>query len=101
MALGRACGLDLTTMLDVINVSSGRNTATSDKFPNRVLTETYDTGFFTRLMAKDVRLFNSVAEEVGTRHQVMQAMAATWDQCESEGPDSDFSEIWKFTIGEL
>ena len=53
-------------MLDVLNVSTGRNSATDDKFPNRVLTGTYDTGFHTRLMAKDVRLFNSVAAEVGT-----------------------------------
>lgn len=100
MALGRAYGLDLTTMIDVINVSSGRNTATSDKFPNRVLTGTYDTGFLTRLMAKDVRLFNSVAEQVGTRHQVMLAMAATWDEFERQMPDSDFSEIWRFAGGE-
>lgn len=100
MSLGRAYGLDLSTMLDVINVSSGRNTATSDKFPNRVLTGTYDTGFYTRLMAKDVRLFNSVAEQVDTRHDVMRAMAATWDEFERQMPDSDFSEIWKFTSGE-
>ena len=100
MSLGRAYGLDLSTMLDVINVSSGRNTATSDKFPNRVITGTYDTGFFTRLMAKDVRLFNSVAEQVGTRNDVMLAMAATWDAFERQMPDSDFSEIWKFTSGE-
>jgi 3-hydroxyisobutyrate dehydrogenase len=101
MSLGRAYGLDLTTMLDVINVSSGRNTATSDKFPNRVLTGTYDTGFFTRLMAKDVRLFNSVAEQVGTRNDVMLALAATWDEFERQMPDSDFSEIWRFTSGEV
>lgn len=100
MALGRAYGLDLPTMLDVINVSSGRNTATSDKFPNRVITGTYDTGFFTRLMAKDVRLFNSVAEQVGTRNAVMQAMAATWDEFDETMPDSDFSEIWKFVTGD-
>jgi 3-hydroxyisobutyrate dehydrogenase len=100
MALGRAYGLDLPTMLDVINVSSGRNTATSDKFPNRVLTGTYDTGFFTRLMAKDVRLFNTVADQVGTRNEVMQAMAATWDEFDETMPGSDFSEIWKFVTGE-
>lgn len=99
MALGRAYGLDLTTMLDVINVSSGRNTATSDKFPNRVLTGTYDTGFFTRLMAKDVRLFNSVADQVGTRHDLIGSLAATWDRFDREMPGSDFSEIWKFVAG--
>jgi 3-hydroxyisobutyrate dehydrogenase-like beta-hydroxyacid dehydrogenase len=99
LALGQACGLDLATMLDVINVSTGRNSATYDKFPNRVLTGTYDTGFFTRLMAKDVRLFNAVAAEVGTSHSVMDAIAATWDACDAAMPGSDFSEIWKHVAG--
>jgi 3-hydroxyisobutyrate dehydrogenase-like beta-hydroxyacid dehydrogenase len=95
-ALGRAYGLDLETMLDVVNVSTGRNSATSDKFPNRVLTGTYDTGFHTRLMAKDVRLFNSVAGEVGTLHEVSQAVGEVWNACEDAMPASDFSEIWKY-----
>ena len=96
LALGRAHGLDLSTMLDVVNVSTGRNSATADKFPNRVLTGTYDTGFHTRLMAKDVRLFNDVAATVGTSHQVSDAVGALWNACETALPASDFSEIWKF-----
>jgi 3-hydroxyisobutyrate dehydrogenase len=95
-ALGQAYGLDLETMLDVVNVSTGRNSATSDKFPNRVLTGTYDTGFHTRLMAKDVRLFNTVAGEVGTLHVVSEAVGAVWNDCEDAMPASDFSEIWKY-----
>jgi 3-hydroxyisobutyrate dehydrogenase len=100
LALGRAYGLDLPTMLDVVNVSTGRNSATYDKFPNRVLTGTYDTGFHTRLMAKDVRLFNSVAGEVGTGHAVSDAVGALWNACEQAMPASDFSEIWKFVSGD-
>ena len=100
LALGRAYGLDLATMVDVVNVATGRNSATSDKFPNRVLTGTYDTGFHTRLMAKDVRLFNSVAGGVGTSHAVSDAVGAIWDACERAMPASDFSEIWKFVAGD-
>jgi 3-hydroxyisobutyrate dehydrogenase-like beta-hydroxyacid dehydrogenase len=90
-ALGQAIGLDLETMLDVVNVSTGRNSATYDKFPNRVLTGTYDTGFHTRLMAKDVRLFNSVAGETGTLHEVSHAVGSVWNACEDAMPASDFS----------
>ena len=96
LALGRAHGLDLSTMLDVVNVYTGRDSATADKFPNRVLTGTYDTGFHTRLMAKDVRLFNDVAATVGTSHQVSDAVGALWNACETALPASAFSEIWKF-----
>ena len=95
-ALGQAYGLEFETMLDVVNVSTGRNSATYDKFPNRVLTGSYDTGFHTRLMAKDVRLFNSVAREVGTSHEVSEAVGAVWNACEDAMPASDFSEIWKY-----
>lgn len=100
MAVGRAFGLDLATMLDVVNVSTGRNTATTDKFPNRVLTGTYDTGFHTALMAKDVRLFNSAADGAGTTRVVGHAVGALWDACEAALPASDFSEIWRFVAGE-
>ena len=96
LALGQAYGLTLETMLDVVNVSTGRNSATYDKFPNRVLTGTYDTGFHTRLMAKDVRLFNSVAGEVGTLHDVGAAVGREWNAFEDAMPASDFSEIWKY-----
>jgi 3-hydroxyisobutyrate dehydrogenase-like beta-hydroxyacid dehydrogenase len=99
-ALGQAFGLDLPTMLDVVNVSTGRNSATYDKFPNRVLTGTYDTGFHTRLMAKDVRLFNDVALAVGTSHRVSDAVGDVWNAFEKAMPASDFSEIWRF-VGEV
>jgi 3-hydroxyisobutyrate dehydrogenase len=99
-AVGRAYGLELRTMVDVVNVSSGRNTATADKFPNRVLTGTYDAGFFTRLMAKDVRLFNSVAEVCGP-FAVSRSVGAVWDGFEAAMPGSDFSEIWKYVSGQF
>ncbi|MBO6783916.1 MAG: NAD(P)-dependent oxidoreductase, partial [Alphaproteobacteria bacterium] len=38
---GETFGIDLATILDVVNVSSGRNTASADKFPNRIVTGTY------------------------------------------------------------
>jgi 3-hydroxyisobutyrate dehydrogenase-like beta-hydroxyacid dehydrogenase len=95
-AVGTSYGLDLATMIDVVNASSGRNTATSDKFPNRVITETYDAGFLTRLMAKDVRLFHEVARDEPTPGAVGNAVREVWDAFEDAMPESDFSEIWRF-----
>ena len=51
------CDLDMKTMLEVLNVSTGLNSATLDKFPNRILTKTYDAGFKMSLMNKDVALY--------------------------------------------
>ena len=96
VVFGRSVGLDMGTMLDVLNASSGQSAASSDKFVDHVLTGTYDTGFHTRLMAKDVRLFNTVAAEVGTLHDVSTAVGTEWNAFEDAMPASDFSEIWKY-----
>jgi 3-hydroxyisobutyrate dehydrogenase-like beta-hydroxyacid dehydrogenase len=56
MAFGVSAGLDARTLLEIFNASSGRNTATSDKFPKQVLTRTFGAGFRLKLMAKDVEL---------------------------------------------
>ena len=47
----------MATMLEVLNGASGRSAATSDKFPNHVLTGRYASGFTNSLMAKDVQLY--------------------------------------------
>ena len=56
----------MKTMLDVLNVSSGRSAATMDKFPEHVLTERYASGFANSLMAKDLRLYLAAVAESGS-----------------------------------
>ena len=43
-------------MIDVINAGSGMNTASRDKFPRAILPRSFNFGFATGLMVKDVRL---------------------------------------------
>lgn len=96
VVFGLSHGLDMRTMLDVLNVSSGRNTATSDKFPNRVLTGTYDAGFATALMSKDLQLYMDGVAAGGTPAQIAGAVQHTWRQAHDAMPGSDFSEIYRF-----
>ncbi len=56
MVMGAKAGLDPRLMLDVINAGSGRNTASVDKYPKSIITRTFDFGFATGLMLKDVKL---------------------------------------------
>lgn len=93
---GLSQDLDMKTMLDVLNVSSGQNTATRDKFPARVLTETYDGGFFTKLLSKDVSLFCDNAQAAGTPTRIGQQVAEIWAEAKAAMPDSDFCEIYTF-----
>ena len=67
-------GLDADTMISIINSSSGRNTATEDKFPRCVLTRRFDFGFAVELMLKDVRLCTEVADSLGVPMMVGNAV---------------------------
>jgi 3-hydroxyisobutyrate dehydrogenase-like beta-hydroxyacid dehydrogenase len=94
MAMGVKAGLDPKILLDIINVSSGRNSATQDKFPRSVLPGTFDFGFATALSYKDVRLCLDEAEAMGVPMimgaVVRQILALTQAKY---GPDSDFTSI--------
>ena len=65
IAFGVAEGLEMATMLEVLNGASGRSAATADKFPNHVLTGRYASGFTNSLMTKDVQLYLSAVDERG------------------------------------
>ena len=89
-------GLDPAVMIDIINASSGRNSATQDKFPRAILPGTFDFGFATGLSYKDVRLCVDEAEALGVPMVlgavVRQMLAVTNARF---GPDSDFTSIAK------
>jgi 3-hydroxyisobutyrate dehydrogenase-like beta-hydroxyacid dehydrogenase len=94
MVMGMKAGLDPRVMIDVINVSSGRNSAIQDKFPKSVLPGTFDFGFMTGLSYKDVRLCLDEAEAMGipmvVGSSVRQMLAVT---NALYGPESDFTSI--------
>jgi len=50
-------GLDPAVMIDVINASTGRNSATVDKFPRAILPRTFDYGGPLSIGAKDLGLY--------------------------------------------
>ena len=94
VVMGVKAGLDPAIMVDVINAGSGRNTATTDKFPKAILTRTFDLGFSTALMTKDVRLAIEEAKALGVPMEVMQAVGKAWEQAYAEiGPDKDFTTV--------
>ena len=65
LAMGVKAGVDPAAMLDVLNASSGRNSATVDKIPKHVLNRRFDFGFANALSFKDVRLCLEEAEALG------------------------------------
>jgi len=65
LAMGVKAGVDPAAMLEVLNASSGRNSATQDKIPKHVLNRKFDFGFANALSFKDVRLCLDEAEALG------------------------------------
>ncbi len=95
VVFGLAQGLELDTMLAVLNVSTGRNTATSDKFPRRIASGTFDAGFRSALMAKDLTLYRRAVDACATPHDVAAAVDALWQEVVARLPESDITEIFK------
>ena len=96
MVMGVKAGLDPSIMLDVINASSGRNSATTDKFPRAVLPRTFDFGFATGLSVKDIRLCLQEADAMGVPMPVGSAVQQILSITNAlYGPQSDFTSMCK------
>jgi len=96
VAFGLSAGLDMGTMLEVLGVSSGRNAAITDKFPEHVLNGRYASGFANTLMAKDVRLYlRAVADRDGPA-AIGEVTALLWERFAAVEPGADFTRIFPF-----
>jgi 3-hydroxyisobutyrate dehydrogenase-like beta-hydroxyacid dehydrogenase len=92
VAMGVKSGLDPAVMIEVINAGSGMNTASRDKFPRSILPRTFDYGFATGLMVKDVRLCLEEAKSLGLSMEVAEAVGRLWEVIIREmGAESDFT----------
>jgi 3-hydroxyisobutyrate dehydrogenase-like beta-hydroxyacid dehydrogenase len=96
VVMGVKAGLDPAIMIDVINSGSGLNTASRDKFPRSVLPRSFDFGFATGLMVKDVRLCLEEMKSLGLSMEVAEAVGRLWEVViREEGAESDFTAAIK------
>jgi 3-hydroxyisobutyrate dehydrogenase len=96
ISFGLTQGLDMKMMIDVLNASSGQNTATSDKFPNRILPERYDAQFLNTLLLKDLTLYCENVATAGTADRVGKEVLETWRRFATAEPGADFTRIFPF-----
>ena len=85
-------------MVEVLNASSGNNTATSDKFPNHVVTGRFASGFANSLMAKDVGLYLASVEEQGGPATIGEVTAGIWQRFAAAEPGADFTRIYPYVL---
>jgi 3-hydroxyisobutyrate dehydrogenase-like beta-hydroxyacid dehydrogenase len=96
VVMGVKSGLDPDVMIEVINAGSGMNTASRDKFPRAILPRTFDYGFTTALMVKDVRLCLEEMKSLGLSMEVAEAVGRLWEAVIRDmGAESDFTTAIK------
>jgi 3-hydroxyisobutyrate dehydrogenase len=101
---GQRFGLDPKTMIDIINESTGRSFVSVNVFGANVLTGAYATGFMLGLMAKDVRIAQSVIEAAGADTPVLALTDERWAKALGDiGPAADQSRAhqawWQDNLG--
>jgi 3-hydroxyisobutyrate dehydrogenase len=94
LVAGARFGLDPAVMLDAINTSSGRSGSTENKWPNYVLTGTYDSGFSASLLVKDMLIGLGVEKEFGTGFRLAEVATEMWRRAATWLPaGADHTEV--------
>jgi 3-hydroxyisobutyrate dehydrogenase-like beta-hydroxyacid dehydrogenase len=100
LVLGAKGGLDPDLMVNVINVSTGRNSATLDKVPKAVLPGTFDYGAKVTTMVKDIVLGLKEAESLGVPMWVHETVGQLWRFGMTQGiGDADITALIRILEG--
>jgi 3-hydroxyisobutyrate dehydrogenase-like beta-hydroxyacid dehydrogenase len=97
LVLGAKAGLDPDQMVDIINVSTGRNSATTDKVPKSILTGTFDYGASIRTIHKDVSIGLEEAHDLQVPMWLGQSVRQAWEFAITQGgEDLDFTALIQY-----
>lgn len=95
--LGVKAGLEPEVMLKVVNASTGRNSATEDKFQKFILSRTFDYGFKTDLIFKDLKLCLEQGEALGVPMWIGSAVRQLYAYAVGQGGGGrDFTTIIQY-----
>jgi 3-hydroxyisobutyrate dehydrogenase len=90
-------GVDPGVLVDVLNVSTGRNNSTELKMKPFILSGSFASGFSMALMAKDLRTASDLAEQLGVDTEGARDAADLWaDALSAQGKGADHTEIYRF-----
>lgn len=96
MTMGIKAGLDPARMIEVLNQSTGINSATRDKWPRSVLPRTFNFGFAAALSYKDMRLCVDEAQALGVRLHIGTYVRDLLKRVlEDVGQEADFTAMAK------
>jgi 3-hydroxyisobutyrate dehydrogenase-like beta-hydroxyacid dehydrogenase len=88
-AMAVKAGVDARTLIETVNASTGRNSATMDKFPAAILTRSFDYGGKLSTMYKDVFLCLEEARELNVPMWVGSNVVQLWFHAMTQGRGND------------
>ena len=97
IAFGVSQGIEMKTILDIVNASTGRNSATEDKFPRRIMHGRYDAGFTAKLQLKDIKLYLENARAAGIAGAIADTVVRVWSEMDAALPKADICEMYPYT----
>lgn len=94
-------GIDPAVLVDVLNVSTGRNNSTEVKMKPFILSGSFASGFSMALMAKDLKTAADLGEELGWEATGVRDAATLWAAASAAlGATADHTEIYRY-LGEV
>jgi 3-hydroxyisobutyrate dehydrogenase len=101
MVAGKKAGLDLEVLLDVINLSSGVNYATQNRFPKIIKGDYLKGGLSNTLMLKDVILYSELLGQLGVAGLNASGPAASFGLARALGYADQISNTVVDAIGDI
>jgi 3-hydroxyisobutyrate dehydrogenase len=101
MVAGKKAGLDLQTLLDVLNLSSGVNFATMNRFPKIIHGDYLKGGLSNTLMLKDVTLYTELLGQLGVPSMNSAGPLAAFGLARALGYADDISNTVVDAIGDI
>lgn len=100
--IARRFGLDPATLIDIVNVSTGRSFISEVVMKEHVLEEKFGTGFALGLLAKDVKIAAELGATVGLDAPLTRLVRDRWAlACDRVGYTADNTEAIKAWADDL
>jgi len=95
--LAEKAGIAPETFVEVINASNGRSYSTEVKFPKYILNRSFEDGFATALMSKDLKIALEAAAEMDVPMLIGSTVAQVWQAAVAQGNGArSHTEIYAF-----
>ena len=102
VVLGQQAGMDLETMIDTLNESSGRSFASEFIFPEQIMNDRFDMEFPLALASKDIKLYNHFGNATGTPIFVASLVQQLIDAARvGRGGETDYTRTYDFIAEQM